>query len=221
MKNMVSESQDAYAVILGDQVASRIAERRDRDLIVLRQCLEETNDRLHDELIVPFSLSRGDEIQAVVATPLAAWNVVDTFNTDSWLLSFRFTIGVGALTTALAPRSWDMDGPCFHRARDAMDQAKRQKRWVTMRGLGERADANANGVIRALQVIRNGWTHRQRTAYSHRRQVELQTAAAAAMGLDQSTLSKMLKAAHYAEYIEIEAVLKDLLDSFGGQGDSR
>jgi len=211
MKNMASQSQASWAVILGDQIASRNVGDRERELIVQRQRLDEINSLRSDLLAVPFSSSGGDEIQALVSTPGDAWEVLATLDSNSWLLQFRFTVGVGELSTSLRDRTWEMDGSCFHRAREAMDDAKREHRWIMFRGMGARSDREVNGVVRALQVIRDGWTQRQRTAITYRRHAELQTAAAELMGLDQSTMSKMLKAAHYKEYLEIEDVLRSLL----------
>lgn len=217
MSDMVQSGQESWSVILGDQIASKIVDDREHELIAQRQRLEEINSHCGKRLVVPFTSSGGDEIQALVATPGDAWEILETFDANSWLLQFRFTVGVGALSTGLQERTWEMDGPCFHRAREAMDDAKRERRWIMFRGLGERRDTQVNGVVRALQIIRDGWTKRQRVAFCHRRHAELQTVAAELMGLDQSTMSKMLKAAHYKEYLEIEGVLRSLLEAAEGE----
>ncbi len=214
MKNMVQNNQAYWVAILGDQIDSRIDDRRDLELVAIEQRIEEINEFCGDRLKVPFSISRGDEIQALVADPMTALDVIDTFDTNSWLISFRYTIGIGGLSTELRRQTWDMDGPCFHNARDAMELAKKEKRWLTVRGLDPLQDEIVNGVARSLQVIRQGWTRRQRQAYSIRRHEELQQVAAELMGMDQSTLSKMLKAAHYKSYLEIESTLNTLFREY-------
>lgn len=211
MMDMVNTGQDSWSVILGDQISSRIMDNRDQELIAQRQRLEEINGLFSERLAVPFTSTGGDEIQALVSSPHTAWDILETFDANSWLLQFRFTVGVGTLATSLRQRTSEMDGPCFHLAREAMEDAKRERRWVMFRGMGERRDAEVNGVVRALQVIREGWTDRQRLAFCTRRHAELQVVAAELMGLDQSTMSKMLKAAHYSDYREIENVLRSLL----------
>lgn len=217
MNNMPTKSQAIHAAVLFDQVGSRNSSDRDAELSAIRRQIRVINDELSDILIVPISMSRGDELQALVRDPVAAWRIVETFDTESRGRAFRFTIGVGEVTTRYTDSTWEMDGPCFHRARDAMQHARKSKRWVTFRGFDGRRDGILDGAARMLQLIRSGWTERQREAYSCRRRSNLQITAAKSMGLDQSTLSKILKAAHYKEYIEMESAMMDLLDLFWGE----
>ena len=214
MMNMAQNNQEKWVVILGDQVASRMVDNREIELLAIKEKIKEHNTKLKDLLVVPISMSQGDEIQTLVRTPMDAWKVIETFDTNSWIISFRYTIGIGHVSTGVAERTWDMDGSCFHHARDAMEQAKQESRWVTMRGLGDEQDSIVNGAIRSLQLVREGWTNRQRQAYAVRRGPKLQKVAAELMNLDQSTLSKLLKAAHYNSYLEMERALLDLMKVF-------
>jgi hypothetical protein len=214
MHELAKSSQSNYVAILGDQIRSRLVAERPAELIDIRKWYQEVNVRCASWLTVPFSLSQGDEIQALASSPVDAWEVVEALDTSSRLSTFRYALGIGSITTPLAERTWEMDGPAFHRARDVMAEAKRQDRWLSVRGLGEQHDAILDGVARALQVIREGWTSRQRQALAVRRQEKLQKDAARRLGLDPSTMSKMLKAAHYHEYMEIEQAFRELLQRF-------
>lgn len=214
MKNMAQNDQVLWVAILGDQIDSRTDDRRDLDLVAIEQRIKEINELCGDRLKVPFSMSHGDEIQALVSDPVTALDVIDTFDSNSWLISFRYTLGIGGLSTDFGQQTWSMDGPCFHNARDAMEHAKKEKRWLTVHGLDPLQDEIVNGVARSLQVIRQGWTRRQKLAYSIRRLEDQQQIAAELMDMDQSTLSKMLKAAHYKPYLEIESTLKTLFREY-------
>ncbi len=104
-----------------------------------------------------------------------------------------------------------MDGECFHRAREAIKRGKKEKRWVTVAGFGNDGDRILDGIFRIMQVIRVGWTRKQRLAVATRRMNASQTATAKKMGLDDSTLSKMLKAASYRQILEAEEMLPLLI----------
>ena len=211
MMNIAENSQTNWVVILGDQVRSREAIDRPSVLEATRQAIDDVNSRFQNDLTIPFSLSQGDEVQALACTPQIAWDVLEAFDSSFAGGAFRYALGIGSISTALSERTWDMDGTCFHRARDAMGASRDESRWVTVRGFGDREDAIVNGVIRSLQIVREGWTGRQREAYSVRRRSKLQIEAAETMGLSQATLSKMLKSAQYRPYLEMERALRDLL----------
>lgn len=114
-----------------------------------------------------------------------------------------------------------MDGPGFHNARDALEVAKREKRWASVLGFGDDRDRIVNGVLRSLETVRGGWTRRQREAVAVRGSMALQKEAAELMGLDQSTLGKMLQAARYRPYREVERAMMELLKVFWNEGGDR
>jgi len=201
-------------VVLGDQVASRDERNRQEQIRAVIARVQHVNEELADRFAVPFSVSRGDEVQGLVGGTDAAWDVIEAFDALGPRGAFRFAVGVGVLSTGRAESTWDMDGPCFHHARDAMDRAKKQRRWVAFQGFGERQDSMIDGVVRAMQVVREGWTDRQREAYTVRRRAPSQLVAAERMNVDQSTLSKMLKSAHYNSYLETERALRALMEMF-------
>jgi hypothetical protein len=206
-------------VVLGDQVDSRNEENRQEQIQAVYARIGWVNDALGDRLAVPLSVSRGDEIQCLVAGTDEAWDVVEAFDSAGRGGAFRYAIGIGGLTTSWESSTWDMDGPCFHNARDAMERAKKERRWVAVQGFGERRDSMVDGLVRTLQVVREGWTDRQRQAYAERRGSSSQLAAAERMKVDQSTLSKMLKSAHYNSYMESERALRALMRMLFFHGD--
>ena len=148
----------------------------------------------------------------MLTDPVALFPVIDALDLNADLFSFRFGVGWGEIATAFSDRSWEMDGACFHAARRALDLGKKEKRWVTVQGLGDDGDGTTNAVFRLMQVVREGWTKKQRLAVKTRKTNVTQAVTAEEMGLDTSTLSKMLKAARYKELIEMEGALGGLLD---------
>lgn len=76
-------------------------------------------------LLSPYTITLGDEIQAVYARP---WSVIlDVITLQGEMLphKMRFSIGVGAITTRINKvAAIGMDGPAFHMARAGIDELK-------------------------------------------------------------------------------------------------
>ncbi|NTV97361.1 MAG: hypothetical protein HGA75_18430 [Thiobacillus sp.] len=213
MNNLVKTSQPTGLVLLADVRGSRERGNPVAGLDELRSRAESANLRFAADLLVPFSISGGDEIQALLTSPAALWEIVEYLDLVTGDPIFRFGCGIGALQTAIVARSWEMDGMCFHQARAAIEQGKADRRWMTFAGFGSPVDEVLDAMARSLQVMRADWTVRQRMALVARRNHGSQKETAARMGIDPTTLSKMLSAAHAREYREIEVAATRLLMS--------
>lgn len=223
MNNMVNIGQPAGLVLLADVRGSRERENPVAGLDELRNRAESANQRYAADLLVPFSVSGGDEIQALLTSPTAMLEIVEHLDLVTGVPIFRFGCGFGTLQTAIAARSWEMDGTCFHLAREAIERGKAGRRWMTFAGFGPPFDGVLDAMARSLQVMREDWTERQRAALVARRGHGSQKETAAGMGIDPTTLSKMLRAAHAREYREVQAAARLLMtglweDAHGASG---
>ena len=211
MNELAKNNQKMRLVMLGDIRHSRLLTDRSSIQTGLRRLTAQINREMASLISVPFSISGGDEIQALLADPGTLYEVVDNIDLTADLFGMRFGIGWGPLSTPHAERTWEMDGECFHHARQAIAQGKKEDRWVTVGGMGDDGDKVINGVFRLVQVIREGWTDKQRTAVAARKAAITQTQTAEQLGLDTSTLSKMLKAAQYKQLTEMEEAMPALI----------
>jgi hypothetical protein len=211
MQDLAEDSHPWALVILGDIRHSRMI--ADRSLVQsgLRQAAARTNSEKPSLLEVPFSISGGDEIQGLVSDPTTMVEVIDCLDLNSSIFDFRFGLGWGTVATPRAARTWEMDGECFHHAREAITRGKKEDRWISVVGFGEDGDQILDAIFRLMQVIREGWTKKQRLAVATRKTNDTQTATAEEMGLDDSTLSKMLKAAHFKQLVEMEKTMPELI----------
>lgn len=94
------------------------------------------------------------------------------------------------------------------------------ERWVTVRGLGEERELILNALFLLLQVLREGWTARQRAAVATRWRHLTQKAAARELGVDKSIMSRRLRAAHFEEWREgmltVRLLLRHWLEDAAG-----
>jgi hypothetical protein len=110
--------------LIGDIVESKSLERRAAFQRRLTQVLAVRN-REAVGLASPFTITLGDEFQAVYRSADSLWADVVEILAALHPVRARFAIGAGALSTRLNPeQALGMDGPAFHRARAAMTMMK-------------------------------------------------------------------------------------------------
>jgi hypothetical protein len=204
-----------FVALIGDIRGSRELDDRGQVQRDLETVLAETDDALDEALAAGFVVTTGDEFQALFEAP----RVVDPMG---WIaerlpeLTLAYGIGFGGLDTELKPEAVGMDGPCFHRARHALNRAKDENRWAWAKAT-DAADADGDAttqlsrVLGAVGALRSDWTPTQ-ACYAHAlRHADTQRAVAARADKSPSTISESLKAAHHREVRELEAVAGDLL----------
>lgn len=76
----------------------------------------------------------------------------------------RFGIGIGALSTALRETAIGMDGPCFHRAREAITASRKKEWFCTVRGGSPLTADMLTLILSEMLHTRNEWSDEQREA---------------------------------------------------------
>lgn len=124
----------AYIAINIDLVGSRKLEAGARADLQVRLVRFLDAGRARYPLSAQPSISRGDEMQFLVQSPRVALDICWAALFDLHPVAVRCGVGVGALATGVsdaAPVTTDMlDGPCFHAARQAINDAKAHDSWM-------------------------------------------------------------------------------------------
>ncbi len=144
-------------IVIADIVLSREIPDRSRFQRHLKKTVATVSAR-HPELLSPYTVTLGDEFQAV-------YKRADRVFRDFCLLQrmlcphrIRFAIGVGALTTPLNPRmSIGMDGPAFHLARQGMEELKQSGSLLRVTMAGDERSAWVNPTLDLLSRMTAGW----------------------------------------------------------------
>mgnify|MGYP001168687889 CR=1 FL=1 len=144
--------------VIGDVVGSKTVAGR----AALQRTLKKQLERVSREakgLASPYTLTLGDEFQAVYRGAESVIGDVVTLLAEIHPVRVRFALGVGALVTKINPeQALGMDGPAFHQARSALMALKEDGRLWRIAGSEPAAWALANHVLNLLSHQVEGWS---------------------------------------------------------------
>lgn len=200
---------DNYLVFTADIVSSRRTKDQPwQQQELVRQLHVFAREYAAAFLCVP-RLSRGDEIQGVLAQPADFAKVLRRLRYSIRPQTIRVGLGVGQISTEIIPEdSWQMDGPAFHRARQALDEAKTLKRATTRWVSDDRnIDRRLNVLLKMVDTIEERWTSGQWEAVYLYEQMGTYKAAAASLGITPQNVEKRCSAARWQVVREAETEL--------------
>lgn len=197
-------------VLIGDVVRSREIPDRSAVQARLKQVLAELNKQF--DLVVPLALTLGDEFQGLFTNRAERASVAIIAVTEA-LYPHRvaFGLGRGSLTADSGTSVVEMDGPCFHAARSAVETASRRSFWVHAKGFGSPANETLSVIFALMGAIRERWTERQNEIIRTVRLHDTQKAVAERLKVSPSVVSESLKAASWESIREGERVVEQLL----------
>jgi hypothetical protein len=206
-----------YACLTSDIVASRALPDRAAVQARVEGALADANARFAAELRVPFAITVGDEWQGLLGDPAAALEVAFHIADLLHPIAIASGIGIGEIATGLRERTALMDGPCFHRARAGLDDARKIRGSATVvRSEAERLDVPANAILRLLHAISERWTPRQLETVRAYQRHATEAAAASSLGVSQPTVHQSLDRSLAKPYLEARTALVKLARSFAG-----
>lgn len=180
-----------YIALIGDVIASRLLpeRRRARLQAELRRAMPEFNRRWRRFLAARFAVTLGDEFQCLLRTAQPVWDIAhgvrDRFPDVAWVIA----CGRGPIATRLEPglTAPEVDGPCFHAARTAMEAAKRSRRLLAFGGFAPTVAAFAD----YYSALYWSWTPRQRRTANLLRRAEAVPGVARALHVHPSAVSHL------------------------------
>ncbi|MDO9522071.1 MAG: SatD family protein [Pseudohongiella sp.] len=128
-----------HLALIGDIVESRSLADRSAVQERFGKCCQQINQqRKHYAIVSPLMVTLGDEFQAVFKSSAQLWAMIARFELDMYPVGFRFSIGVGEITTRLNNKSpLGMDGPAFYNARAGVEQLRAGGGNYRVTGLGD------------------------------------------------------------------------------------
>src|SRR5256885_4025024 len=151
-----------YIALIADATASRLLPpaRRARLQADARAAVQQLNRRYARVLAARFAVTLGDELQCLLPSPAPLWEIAHQIRACLPAVDWVVGCGLGAISTPLASTAPEIDGPCFHQARAALDRAKRLRLVFTFGGFPSGVDPLAD----YYGALSWSWPPRQRRA---------------------------------------------------------
>ncbi len=151
-----------YAVIIGDVAGSKRLSSRNRyqTQLFMKSAIVQINEEFADHIEAPFTITKGDEFQGLITNLEVAFKVVMALEKLTFPVKLRFGIGVGNIYRMGGILPIEMDGPAFHRANYALNDAKKKKQDYFLHSNEETLDILANTVFHLMTAIKLRWNER-------------------------------------------------------------
>lgn len=162
-----------------------------------------------------FVVTAGDEFTSIFRVQpgvgTAVRHALVTMSEALYPAGLTFGLGWGPLTTDATAPARELDGPCYHRARSALGEAKRRRVWARLEGFPEPSETASNGLLHLLGAVRGRWTARQ-MEFVVRARFEAQKDVAAFFDVNPAVVSESLSAASWRAVREAEGALEVILE---------
>lgn len=152
-----------YLAVIGDIVRSRESADRRRLQNQLTSALSRVNTARGQALASRFVLTLGDEFQGLMTRVEPVTELMGELRVALHPAELRFGLGIGGLDTELRPEAIGMDGPCFHRARQAIERARERGTPLEVEAASEQAALAIYSLL--YGELRRRWTNRQRQVH--------------------------------------------------------
>ncbi len=192
-----------YLVLIGDVVGSRhlSAPARASFQKRLRAELEALN-KSRKGLASPYTLTLGDEFQAVLREPAGVFADAFALLARTAPMRMRFALAVGEIVTPINPKqAIGMDGPAFHRARATLERLKAAERLFGVQWSADEPPASVTAA--ALNVLSSwveGWKPTRLALFASLLRGAPVSQLAEATGITPRAVNKNIRAAELDEW---------------------
>lgn len=201
-----------YLALIADVIDSKMVQERLDLQKQVEKTLQKMNELFGDYLASRFTLTLGDEFQALLKVDAPVFQIIDTLRSELTPTQLRFGIGLGEIVTAIDPlQSVGADGPAYWNARAAINFVHQKNDYgntqIYFSSGKENQDFFVNALIASGEAIRSGWRDSQeeillnllkRSVYS---ESFSQQDLAHSLAINPSALSKRLKSSSVRVYL--------------------
>ena len=201
-----------YLALIADVIDSKTVQERLDLQKQVEKTLQKMNELFGDYLASRFTLTLGDEFQALLEVDAPVFQIIDTLRSELTPTQLRFGIGLGEIVTSIDPlQSIGADGPAYWNARTAINLVHQKNDYgntqIYFSSGKENQDFFVNALIASGEAIRSGWRGSQeeilldllkRCVYSENFS---QQDLAQSLAINPSALSKRLKSSSIRVYL--------------------
>ena len=201
-----------FLALIADVIDSKMVQERFDLQKQVEKTLQKMNELFGDYLASRFTLTLGDEFQALLKVDAPVFQIIDTLRSELTPTQLRFGIGLGEIVTAIDPlQSIGADGPAYWNARAAINLVHQKNDYgntqIYFSSGKENQDFFVNALIASGEAIRSSWRGSQeeilldllkRCVYSENFS---QQDLAQSLEINPSALSKRLKSSSIRVYL--------------------
>ena len=201
-----------YLALIADVIDSKMVQARFNLQKQLEETLQKMTGLFADYLASCFTLTLGDEFQALLKMNAPVFQIIDTLRSELSPTQLRFGIGLGEIVTAIDPlQSIGADGPAYWNARAAINLVHQKNDYgntqIYFSSGNDSQDLLVNALIASGEAIRSSWRDSQeeilldllkRSVYS---ETFSQQDLAQSLAINPSALSKRLKSSSIRVYL--------------------
>ena len=201
-----------YLALIADVIDSKMVQERFNLQKQLEKALRKMNELFGDYLASCFTLTLGDEFQALLKVDAPVFQIIDSLRSELIPTQLRFGIGLGEIVTAIDPlQSIGADGPAYWNSRAAINLVHQKNDYgntqIYFSSGNDSKDLLVNALIASGEAIRSGWRGSQeeilldllkRFVYSENFS---QQDLAQSLDINPSALSKRLKSSSIRVYL--------------------
>jgi len=182
---------------------------------LISQTIREKLSKLNDQgfEFAP-ALSRGDEIQCVVASDKNPFSVIRAIRFALLPYKLKIGIGIGEIEIPEAVRdSWDLSGEAFFRAREALEDLSGSDETCLKLSSGlSTKDLAINSILTLMNLIMNDWTITQFNYVMAYERYGTYENSAEALNVSSQNIHKACKRAKWDVVKQIEGNLNQLMN---------
>ena len=155
-----------YIALIGDIIESKKIQDRAQVQQHLLRLMKELNWQYRDYLISPFTVTTGDEFQALFSPNSYMFQIIDQLSVAFSPYEIRFGIGVGEMVTEInKEQSIGSDGPAYWLAREAINHIHDKNDYginhISVFLANEEVNWTVNAMLAACSFIQSKWTEVQ------------------------------------------------------------
>lgn len=222
-----------YLALIADVIDSKMVQERLDLQKQVEKTLQKMNELFGDYLASRFTLTLGDEFQALLEVNAPVFQIIDTLRSELNPTQLRFGIGLGEIVTDIDPlQSIGADGPAYWNARAAINLVHQKNDYgntqIYFLSSNDSQDSVVNALIASGEAIRSSWRDSQeeilldllkRSVYS---ETFSQQDLAQSLAINPSALSKRLKSSSIRVYLRGRAAaLASIQSTVKGEEDER
>jgi len=209
----MSNAKPNYLAVIGDLEGSRRMEPDFRNEVQKKfhAVLQDVNADFKSDIASLFLITAGDEAQGILLRPDQCYAIVRRIQLALSPVKIIFGLGYGEITTDLNEYAVGSDGPALHRARQALTEAKEERkaygksllREVKLYSDNHLRDSVLNALFLALSVMRQGLSENQRAISHLLEQGNSIKSIAELLKIPSSNVSRTIDTVHFREFQEL------------------